>query len=125
MAKAIVTYAVRRNVPVPDMRRNTCAGRGTELSVAVRWVEVCGSVVVRQAESSAAAATAKIAIIGDVRPATAAVAAGPAVPHHAGTEGRLDGPAPEHRDYGSFVSFTDPDGNGWVLQEIKTRLPGR
>jgi predicted enzyme related to lactoylglutathione lyase len=45
--------------------------------------------------------------------------------HHGGTEGRLDGPAPEHRDYGSFASFSDPDGNGWVLQEIKTRLPGR
>jgi catechol 2,3-dioxygenase-like lactoylglutathione lyase family enzyme len=45
--------------------------------------------------------------------------------HHAGTQGRLSGPAPEHADYGSFASFSDPDGNGWVLQEIKTRLPGR
>ena len=45
--------------------------------------------------------------------------------HHAGTAGRLSGPAPEHADYGSFASFSDPDGNGWVLQEIKTRLPGR
>ncbi len=45
--------------------------------------------------------------------------------HHAGTAGRVDGPAPEHADYGSFVSFTDPDGNAWLLQEIKTRLPGR
>jgi catechol 2,3-dioxygenase-like lactoylglutathione lyase family enzyme len=45
--------------------------------------------------------------------------------HHAGTAGRVDGPAPEHADYGSFVSFSDPDGNGWLLQEIKTRLPGR
>jgi catechol 2,3-dioxygenase-like lactoylglutathione lyase family enzyme len=45
--------------------------------------------------------------------------------HHAGTEGRVDGPAPGHKDYGSFASFSDPDGNGWVLQEIKTRLPGR
>ncbi len=45
--------------------------------------------------------------------------------HHAGTEGRVSGPAPEHADYGSFVSFSDPDGNGWLLQEIKTRLPGR
>ena len=45
--------------------------------------------------------------------------------HHAGTEGRVDGAAPEHADYGSFASFTDPDGNGWLLQEIKTRLPGR
>jgi catechol 2,3-dioxygenase-like lactoylglutathione lyase family enzyme len=45
--------------------------------------------------------------------------------HHAGTEGRLGGPAPEHADYGSFAAFSDPDGNGWLLQEIKTRLPGR
>ena len=45
--------------------------------------------------------------------------------HHAGTEGRANGPAPEHADYGSFVAFSDPDGNGWLLQEIKTRLPGR
>jgi catechol 2,3-dioxygenase-like lactoylglutathione lyase family enzyme len=45
--------------------------------------------------------------------------------HHAGTQGRLSGPAPEHSDYGSFAAFSDPDGNGWLLQEIKTRLPGR
>jgi predicted enzyme related to lactoylglutathione lyase len=45
--------------------------------------------------------------------------------HHAGTEGRQSGPAPDHADYGSFAGFSDPDGNGWLLQEIKTRLPGR
>jgi catechol 2,3-dioxygenase-like lactoylglutathione lyase family enzyme len=45
--------------------------------------------------------------------------------HHAGTSGRVSGPAPDHADYGSFVAFSDPDGNGWLLQEIKTRLPGR
>jgi catechol 2,3-dioxygenase-like lactoylglutathione lyase family enzyme len=45
--------------------------------------------------------------------------------HHAGTDGRVPGPAPKHADYGSFASFSDPDGNGWVLQEINTRLPGR
>jgi catechol 2,3-dioxygenase-like lactoylglutathione lyase family enzyme len=45
--------------------------------------------------------------------------------HHAGMEGRLSGPAPGHADYGSFVAFSDPDGNGWLLQEIKARLPGR
>ena len=38
---------------------------------------------------------------------------------------RVRGPAPDGRSYGSFVSFSDPDGNGWLLQEIKTRLPGR
>jgi catechol 2,3-dioxygenase-like lactoylglutathione lyase family enzyme len=45
--------------------------------------------------------------------------------HHAGTDGRLPGPDPQRRSYGSFASFSDPDGNGWVLQEITTRLPGR
>lgn len=45
--------------------------------------------------------------------------------HHAGTEARVSGPDPDRRSYASFVSFTDPDGNGWVLQEITTRLPGR
>ena len=40
--------------------------------------------------------------------------------HHAGTGGRAGGPAPEHASYGSFASFSDPDGNGWLLQEIKT-----
>ena len=39
--------------------------------------------------------------------------------------GRLSGPAPDRRTYASFVSFYDPDGNGWLLQEITTRLPGR
>jgi catechol 2,3-dioxygenase-like lactoylglutathione lyase family enzyme len=45
--------------------------------------------------------------------------------HHAGTGGRASGPAPEHASYGSFAAFSDPDGNGWLLQEIKKRLPGR
>jgi catechol 2,3-dioxygenase-like lactoylglutathione lyase family enzyme len=39
--------------------------------------------------------------------------------------GRAPGPAPEHNTYGSFAAFSDPDGNGWLLQEITTRLPGR
>lgn len=45
--------------------------------------------------------------------------------HHAGTDNRASGPAPEHKTYGSFVSFADPDGNTWFLQEVTTRLPGR
>jgi catechol 2,3-dioxygenase-like lactoylglutathione lyase family enzyme len=39
--------------------------------------------------------------------------------------GRVPGPAPERSTYGSFAAFSDPDGNGWLLQEITTRLPGR
>jgi len=38
---------------------------------------------------------------------------------------RVSGPDPEHRSYHSFASFHDPDGNGWLLQEITTRAPGR
>ena len=38
---------------------------------------------------------------------------------------RVSGPDPEHRSYRSFASFSDPDGNGWLLQEITARLPGR
>jgi len=38
---------------------------------------------------------------------------------------RVGGRDPEHRSYRSFASFSDPDGNGWLFQEITTRLPGR
>jgi catechol 2,3-dioxygenase-like lactoylglutathione lyase family enzyme len=38
---------------------------------------------------------------------------------------RVSGLDPEHRSYRSFLSFSDPDGNGWLMQEITTRLPGR
>jgi len=44
---------------------------------------------------------------------------------YGGTEGRVPGPDPERRDYASYASFSDPDGNGWVLQEIRVRKPGR
>lgn len=45
--------------------------------------------------------------------------------HHAGTTARVPGPDPERRSYASFASLRDPDGNGWMLQELTTRLPGR
>jgi catechol 2,3-dioxygenase-like lactoylglutathione lyase family enzyme len=45
--------------------------------------------------------------------------------HHAGAKGRVPGPDPEGRSYCTWASFSDPDGNGWLLQEITTRLPGR
>jgi catechol 2,3-dioxygenase-like lactoylglutathione lyase family enzyme len=40
-------------------------------------------------------------------------------------EARVPGPHPEHTSYGSFCSFSDPDGNLWLVQEVTTRLPGR
>jgi catechol 2,3-dioxygenase-like lactoylglutathione lyase family enzyme len=45
--------------------------------------------------------------------------------HHADNVARAAGPAKDHGSYGSFVSFRDPDGNGWFIQEVTTRLPGR
>jgi catechol 2,3-dioxygenase-like lactoylglutathione lyase family enzyme len=42
-----------------------------------------------------------------------------------GTNGRISGPASDRASYSSFATFTDPDGNGWLLQEVTTRLPGR
>src|SRR4029453_884810 len=44
-------------------------------------------------------------------------------PH--GSSGRVSGRAPDRASYSSFATFSDPDGNGWLLQEITTRLPGR
>jgi len=52
------------------------------------------------------------------------VYAGPDEPYLFGRL-RVSGPDPEHRSYRSFASFSDPDGNGWLLQEITNRLPGR
>ena len=45
--------------------------------------------------------------------------------HYDGARKRVPGPDPEGRSYSSFAAFGDPDGNTWLLQEIKTRLPGR
>jgi catechol 2,3-dioxygenase-like lactoylglutathione lyase family enzyme len=52
------------------------------------------------------------------------VYAGPDEPYLFGRL-RVSGPDPEHRSYRTFASFHDPDGNGWLFQEITARLPGR
>jgi catechol 2,3-dioxygenase-like lactoylglutathione lyase family enzyme len=54
----------------------------------------------------------------------AGVYAGPDEPYLFGRL-RVAGPDPERRSYRSFASFTDPDGNGWLFQEVTQRLPGR
>ena len=77
-------------------------------------------------------------IVADVEAARSALiahGAGVSEVFHAGTPGaqfqadgaggRVSGPAPDHGSYRSFATFSDPDGNGWLLQEITTRLPGR
>lgn len=44
---------------------------------------------------------------------------------HLDSQYRVAGPHPERADYQSFASFSDPDGNSWLLQEINVRAPGR
>ncbi|GAB4055500.1 VOC family protein [Catellatospora paridis] len=47
------------------------------------------------------------------------------VTHDGPGQDRVAGAHPERADYGSYATFSDPDGNGWVLQEVKKRAPGR
>ena len=49
----------------------------------------------------------------------------PGAQFQADGSGRVSAPAPDHATYSSFATFRDPDGNGWLLQEVTTRLPGR
>jgi catechol 2,3-dioxygenase-like lactoylglutathione lyase family enzyme len=46
-------------------------------------------------------------------------------PFHFGAEGQTSGLHPERADYGTYLSFSDPDGNGWLIQEVRQRAPGR
>ena len=62
--------------------------------------------------------------ISEVFHGTNGVFAGPDEPYLFGRI-RVSGPDPEHGSYRSFASFSDPDGNGWLLQEVTTRAPGR
>jgi catechol 2,3-dioxygenase-like lactoylglutathione lyase family enzyme len=67
-------------------------------------------------------------IVSDIEAArNALVAAGIEVSEifHLGPNGPVSGPDPEHGTYRSLASFSDPEGNSWLLQEITTRLPGR
>lgn len=77
-------------------------------------------------------------IVSDIEAARAELAAlgidvsevfHPAVPgaqfHRGDSSGHINGPAPDHATYSSFATFSDPDGNSWLLQEVSSRLPGR
>jgi hypothetical protein len=44
---------------------------------------------------------------------------------HRGPQGRISGPDPERPSYGSLATFSDPDGNIWLIQQVTQRLPGR
>jgi catechol 2,3-dioxygenase-like lactoylglutathione lyase family enzyme len=80
--------------------------------------------VVSDIEAARADLTARGIEASDVFHDGGGVAMGPDQPYLFGRL-RLGGPDPERRSYRSFVSFSDPDGNGWLLQEVTARLPGR
>jgi catechol 2,3-dioxygenase-like lactoylglutathione lyase family enzyme len=80
--------------------------------------------------ASAAGCTQSVyLVVSDIEAARAALIARGAdaseVFHRGGPTGRLSGPDPARASYASFVSFTDPDGNSWLVQEVTARLPGR
>jgi catechol 2,3-dioxygenase-like lactoylglutathione lyase family enzyme len=67
-------------------------------------------------------------VVADIEPAHAELAARGldiSEPFHFGPEGKTPGIDPSRQDFGTYCSFSDPDGNGWLLQELTERLPGR
>ncbi|HUO48037.1 MAG TPA: VOC family protein [Acidimicrobiales bacterium] len=63
-------------------------------------------------------------VVADIEAARAALAergAAPSEPYHFADGEQLDGPHPTREDYGTFLSFADPDGNGWLVQEVGSR----
>jgi catechol 2,3-dioxygenase-like lactoylglutathione lyase family enzyme len=83
---------------------------------------------VNRTSAAPGSAQASFLIVSDIVAARAGlVAAGIEVGEvfHLGANGPVNGPDPERRSYFSLASFSDPDGNSWLLQEITTRLPGR
>ena len=67
-------------------------------------------------------------VVGDIEAARAElVSRGVDVsePFHFGPQGQQPGPDPQRQSYNSFAAFSDPDGNGWLLQEVTQRPPGR
>ncbi|MGB6430781.1 MAG: VOC family protein [Candidatus Acidiferrales bacterium] len=78
--------------------------------------------------SAAPGSAESFLVVSDIAAARdALVAAGVEVGEiiHIGPGGRVSGPDPEHHSYSSRATFSDPDGNSWVLQEVTTRAPGR
>jgi len=80
--------------------------------------------IVSDIEAARAELTAKGVKVSEVFHGAGDSYTGPDEPYLFGRI-RVAGPDPAHSSYRSFASFSDPDGNGWLFQEITTRLPGR
>lgn len=115
-AKAFYSERVGFHVDVDhrgggDFRVIQLTGRGSACSIALmRNPERAGTVhglhlVVQDIEAARADLASRSVEISE--------------PFHFGPQGRTPGLDPERRNYGSFASFNDPDGNGWLVQEVK------
>ncbi|MGY8662613.1 VOC family protein [Bradyrhizobium sp. UFLA05-109] len=80
--------------------------------------------IVADIEAARDALVARGIEVGEVFHGSGETHSGPDEPYISGSR-RVSGPDPARGSYRSFASFRDPDGNGWLLQEITTRLPGR
>jgi len=83
----------------------------------------CSVVLLRNPDTAGSVQGLQL-VVNDLDAARAELASrGVAVsePFHFDAGGQRPGPDPERRDYGSFLSFTDPDGNGWMVQEVPSR----
>ncbi len=80
--------------------------------------------IVSDIEAARADLLARGVAFGEVFHGAGDVHAGADEPYLSGTR-RVGGPDPKRGSYGSYASFKDPDGNGWLFQEITARLPGR
>jgi catechol 2,3-dioxygenase-like lactoylglutathione lyase family enzyme len=80
--------------------------------------------IVSDLEAARADLLARGVTVGEVFHGTGDQHAGPDEPYLSGTH-RVSGPDPKRGSYRSYASFKDPDGNGWLFQEITARLPGR
>jgi len=116
-------------IPVSDV------DRAREFYVKLGWrLDVtppgsgCSVIFGRNVTSAAPGSALGFVVVSDIQAAREQlIAAGIQVGaiFHMGANGQESGPDPQHRSYFSRASFSDPDGNKWLLQEITTRLPGR
>ncbi len=120
-AKAFYTEKVGFHVDVDhragdDFRVVQLTPPGSACSISImRNTEAAGSLqglhlVVSDIDAARAALVARGLDVGEI--------------FHFEAGGQVQGPDPTHSDYGSFLSFSDPDGNGWMVQEVRRRASG-
>jgi catechol 2,3-dioxygenase-like lactoylglutathione lyase family enzyme len=83
----------------------------------------CSVTLMRNADSAGTVQGLHL-VVSDAEAARAHLLAGGVdvgEPYHFGAQGQTPGPHPERADFGTFLSFSDPDGNGWVVQEVPSR----